>query len=532
MKFRSKNDYAQIYSGDKKGYNLGLDSAMYIRKQANRTTFAVPRIGTQGKSVSDVNAATDISTGTDDKLKVSVDGSAAQLITLTLAGLTTGQAIAAELESKINSALLASGLDSRVYVSFYHSDDHYEIISQFTGTTSSVVVTNADSNNIADDLKLGTANGGTETAGTNDKDFLLFTTGGATYNQPIEPNAHRSGRFNSGIIKQKKVAEFSFSKYVNMAGSPGDSLDEPVRLLWEQLLGSEEVVAGTAIRYKQALPSFYFSLVRVSTIFGEYYRGAYVRDMTLTIAGDAPATEEWSGRAGDRSVAGLAKFNGGVSSSNVITLVDGEADLYSQGALVMVVDTDGRTILYGADGSLSVTAVDTTLHKITINSNITASNGSFLVPFDPGAVQQTARDNIYTDLIGQFKIKASGPNIDVTSITLSFENDHEDLDNYFGYDTNAGFVAGNRMNITLEATFNLSNETMGAVIQTGEFKGFSPVIILGDVSGRHLKISAPKWMPSVPAIEVPESGVTEVTLEGLLLESSPGAKNPILVEFK
>jgi hypothetical protein len=47
-----------------------------------------------------------------------------------------------------------------------------------------------------------------------------------------------------------------------------------------------------------------------------------------------------------------------------------------------------------------------------------------------------------------------------------------------------------------------------------------------------LKITAPKWIPSVPSIEVPENGVTPVTLEGNLYQSAAGANDAILVEFK
>jgi hypothetical protein len=531
-KYRSKVDYLQIYSGDKQGYNIGLDGAMFIRKEATPRTFQVPRIGTQGSSLGDDTADTDISGGTDTTFKIAVDGGAVVTVVLVVTGLTTGLLIAAHMETKINAALLAAGQDARVWVQFVATDDHYEIYSQFTGTTSAAVVTDGTSNNVADDLKIGIANGGTEAAGTNDQDFLLYTTGGPTFTQPIESNTHRSGRFHSGIIKKKKVAEFDFQTFINMSGLAGASIDTAVKLLWESLLGKETVVASTHIEYTQDLPINYFSMVRVSTIFGEYYTGAYVKDCTVEFPGDAPATASWSGKAEKRLIAGLAQVNGAVVASADVIVNNDQEDRYDVGAPVMVVMADGRTIVAGADGSLTISSIDTVTHKLVMSATLSVDDNGFVVPWHPGAIQQTGRDNIYTDLEGSFKLHSGGSEIDVSSMTLSFTNEHNDLDGYFGRDANAGFVAGNRLTMNLSITFDLSNENFAEVVQSSGFAGFTPEIALGATSGRHLLIAATKWIPAVPAIEVPENGTTPVTLEGVLYPTAPGTKDPISVKFK
>jgi len=531
MKYRSKVDYSQIYNGDKQGYNLGLDGAIFLRKEATPRTFQAPRIGTQGSSTSDATPSTDISASSNVNGKVSVDGGAVVNFATTNAGKTSGVLIAAELELKINAALLAAGQDGRVWVEF--SGGLYVIHSQFTGTTSAVVITAGSTLDVTAELKLGVANAGIEAVGTNDQDFLLYTTGGPTFNQPIESNMHRSSRFHSGIVKSKKVAEFDIQTYVNMSGLAGDSIDTAVRLLWEQLLGTETTLASTYIKYTQGLPAFYFSTVRVSTIFGEYYTGSYVRECSLEFPGDGPATAGWTGKAEKRVIAGLAKVNGAVSGVAAVVVENGQTDRYDEGAPVMVVDTDGRTILHGADGTLTVSSITELTHTLTLSGAVTVGDNGFIAPWHPGAVQQTARDNIYTDLVGSFKLRASGSEIDVSSVTISFNNDHVDLDSYFGRDANAGFVAGNRLTMSMSVTFDLSNENFSEVVQTSKFEGFDPELILGNASsGRYLKITAPKWIPSVPSIDVPENGTTPVTLEGNFYESSPGAKDPVSVEFR
>jgi hypothetical protein len=531
-KFRSRVNYAQIYAGDKQGYNLGLDGSIFLIAEDTPRVFKAPRIGTQGSSIGDDTASTDISGGTDSKLKVNVDGTGVLDVTLVLTGLSTGAAIAAELEEQINLALVAAGKDSRVWVLFVDSDDHYEIYSQYTGLTSSVVVTAGATLNVADDLKLGVANGGTEAVGTDDQDFLLYTTGGPTFNQPNESNTHRSGRFHVGIVKKKKVAEFSFQTFVNMFGAAGASLDNAVKLLWKNLLGKETVTGGTSIKYEQDLPNFYMSMARVSTIFGEYYTGAYVKENTLTFAGDAAATCAWAGKASKRVIAGIAKINGAVNASATVIVDTGLTDRYDVAAPVMVVSPDGHEIVAGADGSLTIATITKLTNTMTLSAAITVADDGYVVPWHPGAVQQTGRDNIFTDLEGSFKLRQSGSNIDISSATLTMNNNHNDLDGYFGRDANAGFVAGQRLDLGLSVAFDLSNETFGEVVQTSNFEGFDPEIILGNASsGRYLRIRAKKWIPSVPSIEVPENGTTPVTLEGSLFQSAAGARDPITVEF-
>ena len=530
-KFRSKTNYAQVYSSDKQGYNLGLDGAIYIRQEATPRVLSLPRIGTQGKSTSAAAPSTDISAAASPAtLKLTLRGAAQVTASVTTAGLTTGTLIAAALETAFNTALAAAGQDGRVWVEF--AGGLYVVHDQSTGTASTVVIANGTSNNIADDLKLGLANSGVESTGTDDQDFLLYTTGGPSFSQPVESNQHRSGRFHTGIIRKKKVAEFDWDTLVNMSGSAGDSIDGAVQLLMEAMLGKKTVTSGQFIDFEQDLPVIYFSIVRVSTIFAEYFTGGYVRQMNLGFPGDGPATIKYQGKASDCYEAGIAQVNGAVSASTDVILNAGESKRYTASAPVMVVDTDGRTILYGADGGLTVASYDDALETIVLSAAVTIPDNAYVVPWDPGAVQQTARDAIYTDLVGSCKLTSSGSVVDVTDIQLTMNNDHVDLDNRFGSDANKGFVAGNRMTPELSITFDLSNETYGEIVRSREFAGFSPEIVLGNVSsGRYMKITAPKWIPAVPAKEVPENGTTPTTLVGNLFQSAPGARDPIKIRF-
>jgi len=532
QKYRSLIDFAAVLAGNREGINLGLDASLFLREEASERVFNPPRIGTQGSSIGAAAASTDISAGSDDSLDVAVDGGAVVTAQLTsLAGLNTGLLIEAELELAINTALIADGQDARVWVMYDNGDDHYEVYSQKTGSTASVVITDASLNNVADDLNLGAANAGTEAAGTDDQDFFLYTTGGINFTQPIETNNHRTGRFHSGIIKSKKVVEFSMDAMLNMSGNAGDSIDTALKLLYKSVFGKETTTPLTSIKYEQGLPNLTFSVVKASTIFGEYYDGAYAKDWTLTAPGDSPVTQSFTGMGSDGKIAGIGVLNGAVAASASVVLDATHSQRFESGARVMIVDADGRTIKAGYDGSLAINSVDTGTETLVLSSAIDANNADLLVFWHPGAVQQTARDAIFTDLEGSIKLNASGAAICATNIELSAVNDHIDLSNCFGDDKNKGFAAGNRATWTLSVTLDLSNENMADLVQARKFGGFSPEIIIGDVSGRHLKITAPRWIVSVPAIELPENGTTSYTFEGNLYQSSPGSRDPIAIEF-
>ena len=157
-KLRSKINYATQYSSNLQGLMIGIDQKVFVKNETTAGTLAIPALGTSGNSTSGATPVTDISALSDTNLKVSVDGATAVDVTLTNAGKTTGSLIAAELESKINTALSAAGQDGRVYVDF--TGGLYIITSQKIGTSTSVVVTNGTTLNIADNLKLGVANTG------------------------------------------------------------------------------------------------------------------------------------------------------------------------------------------------------------------------------------------------------------------------------------------------------------------------------------------------------------------------------------
>jgi hypothetical protein len=100
---------------------------------------------------------------------ISVDGDDAETVTLDLAaggGINDGTKIAAEMQTKIQAL---GGNKASVAVDYNVTNaGKYTIKSATYGTGSSVVITRAADHNVTEELKIGTGDGGVETAGTGD----------------------------------------------------------------------------------------------------------------------------------------------------------------------------------------------------------------------------------------------------------------------------------------------------------------------------------------------------------------------------
>ena len=537
----SKKNYADIYAADRGGINVGLDADIYLNQEATPRVYNPPSVGTAGQSIGDTSPSTDISAGTDDNLDIAVDGGAVVTANIaSVAGLNTGSLIAAALETAINAALSAASQSAKVCVAYV--TDHYEVLSQNVGAASSVVITDAGADNLADDLLLGVANSGVESVGLDDTDCLLYTEGGFTYEQPFEPSPHRSGRFFSGIVKQKCVAAFDVTTLFNMKESGADVIDPAIQLLWKSLVGGQTNVAGSPnkICYNQKLPTIFISAAVVSTIYGEYYTGAYVQGMTITQPGDAVGTMQWTGIASEAYISGLSQVDGAVSASaNVVvnlSAVDGQSEAcrYSANGRVMVVKADGETITDGFLGDLYVVSVNAITNTVVLNRPVDAEDNGYLVPWNPGANKTKCTDNIYSDLTGEFKLDCNASESQcITNFTASFANNHFDINNCFGAKCNQGFIPAERLTVELSVTFDLSNENFAQVVKLRDCKGLCPYFQLGDpaTTGAYFTLQAENWIPNVPPIALPSSGPTPITLTGTLYETSKGSNDPFKATY-
>lgn len=151
---------------------IGTDNATYVTDLVQRAAEDLvsycrlrryPELS-KGFSESVANASTDISSASSNSLTVSVDGSAFFEVNPTLAGLTTGAAIATELQTIIQ----ADSTDGADEVTVAFASTKYTATSRRYGEGSSVRFSwlSEDFKHVAQELGLSPAWGGIEVAGS------------------------------------------------------------------------------------------------------------------------------------------------------------------------------------------------------------------------------------------------------------------------------------------------------------------------------------------------------------------------------
>jgi hypothetical protein len=538
IKYRSSLNYLTQYESFKQGYAIGIEHAVFLKRETTAGTFVPPAFGTQGKCTGGTGASTDITGGSATTLQVNLDGSGATSVTLTLTSLDTAAEIAAALETAINAAYAAAGKDARCWVETTGGvgSERYVIHSQKVGTGSSVVVTAGASNDVADTLKLLTTSSpaAVNTAGTNGSDYLFMQKASFKLGQEIEKSKHRSGRQGASIIKKKKTLEGEIETYVcfdTSGGSP--AIDDPVALLLESALG-RKVVSGSEIRFDMAQPSsVYFSALQCNNVFNKKLNGVYAKALTISLPGDGEASMKFSMAGRDSKESSISQASAAGVSTATWTPNAGEAGRHQVGAVVMIVSDDGRTITAGGDGALTVTATDTVGNTNTLSAAQSWPDNSFLVPWAPNVFAPSAGiDNPVTGLEGSVSFDGGSETIEeIRSAEITIDDKKVDLGEYYGADGNRGFVIGDSAEIMLKVELNISASQYQKVLATKDFGGFDVKIVLGSASGRRLEMRFPKFIPKLAEVEIPDSGTVPVTFEGMALQTVVGALDAVILRY-
>lgn len=522
-KYRSSQDFAATYASYLKGVaEGGTSNFVHLQEETVAGTYVAPSPGTQGSSTSDASPSTDISGGTDTTLKAAVDGNSPVTVTLTLTGLDTGAEIAAALESGINTALSTAGYDARVWADF--TGGLYVIKSQKTGTASAVVITDGASNNLADDLKLGTGNGGTEAAGTAGGDFLFQTKCSLKVSQAFEPSEHKSGAQATSIIKKKKMADGEIELYFNAPASNPPAVDTPVSLLIEGCLGKRTNTGSSEIKFDRAQsPSKFMTAIQGNNAFGRVFTGLYPKSFKVSLPGSGEAKMAIAVKARDGKYAGIAQVNGSVSASATVTVNNNESPNFELNSRVMVVDDDGRTVVAGADGSLYVSSRTDGSHQLVLSASVTVDDNGFIVPYLPHVFDQAGTENPLTGLSGTVSFDGGSTTIEqIRSVEFEYDPRVTDHDDWYGADGNRGYSAADRADIKCKVEMVLTATEVRKIVQAKEFSTFNLRVALGSTSTPYWRFDAPRVYFQVPPVEIPDSGPVILTLEGICLQSAAG----------
>lgn len=373
-----------------------------------------------------------------------------------------------------------------------------------------------------------------------DADFLFHLPGGQiAFEQPFESSPQRSGRHHTNIIKKKKVSSFSFSTYFNLDIGAVDgktSIDTPVKLLWESLLGREDVTGADAVYDAAEAPDVTFTLMEVGDKWARQTPGAFISGGNIQLPGDGEATVEWSGNGKTTYLAGIGKSTVDNNAVNTVTLQVGEGRRFMAGAKVMLVDATGLALSADTPAASAREVTDVTGDVVTVDGAALAdADGAtadvYLVYYEPLA--PTAIDNPVTGLTGSASIVGLSSQC-IRSFGMNIQNNHELVDYCFGEDGLAGtlFVPGDRLTAELSLSMNLNHESLGFFNNLLNFPTEDITAILGDVTGRHVEFKTPTARFQVPGFSVPDTGSIPVEFSGTAYQSALGAADEITVSFK
>jgi len=153
-----------VFRQDTKAVAIGTVEAPFTLTHGGTfivNTKTMTAQGTAGTHVSGASPAIDITGLTTPNFKISADGDPEfHTVTLATTDNDTGPEIAAEMQTKIRAI---GGVYATITVAY---TTVYTITSGTKGTGSKIRIADGDENNVADDLKIGTANGGTNNDGT------------------------------------------------------------------------------------------------------------------------------------------------------------------------------------------------------------------------------------------------------------------------------------------------------------------------------------------------------------------------------
>jgi len=371
-------------------------------------------------------------------------------------------------------------------------------------------------------------------------DFLFHLPGGSIgFEQPFESSPQRSGRHHSGIIKKKKISNFSFSTFFNINEGAGDgktSVDSAVKTLFKSLFGREDVTGADAVYDTNNAPDITFTIMEVGDKWARQAPGGFISGGNLQLPGDGEATVEWSGSAKTTYLAGIGLSTANNNTGNTVTLQVGEGARFTVGAAVMLLDATGL--------ALSTDTAITTARIITgISGDVITLDGAVLADADGTTADvymcyyeplaPVAINNPVTGLVGSVAVVGLASQC-VRSLGINMQNNHELVDYCYGSDSLAGtiFVPGDRFTAELTISMNMNHDVLGFYNGLLDFPTEDLTAILGDVAGRHLEVLLPQARFQVPAFAVPDTGSIPVEFSGQAYESALGLADEIQVSFK
>ena len=371
-------------------------------------------------------------------------------------------------------------------------------------------------------------------------DFIYHTGGSVNFSQPTESSPHKSGRHNTGVIKQKTTTEWTFTTFFNidtlLGAASTAEIDPAARLLHKSMFGKEDVTSGAPVYTAGDPPSSTFSIFEIGDVWSKQAPGAFVDTANMTFPGDGDSTVEWGGMAKTSLLVGMGKSVADNNASNIITIATGEGQRFPVGSKVMIIKDDNTKSADTAAGTAR-TVTSVIGDAVTVDGAVLAdADGSaadiYLVYFEPE--NAAAINDPQTGLQGSVSIVGYSTITNcVRSLSINCTNNHEPQDFCYGTAGLGGalFVPGGRLAVDVSMELNLNQSLVAFLNNVRDFGGEDISLIHGDSASRHLQIDIPKIIFAVPEISVPDTGTIPVTFDGQGNQTALDAADEITLSY-
>lgn len=373
-----------------------------------------------------------------------------------------------------------------------------------------------------------------------DSDFMFTLTGGSVNSvQPIISSPHRTGRHNTSVIAEKIETTWSLPSYFNIDTTLGtasnDEIDAAFRVLMKSAFGDEDTTGGSPVYTTKTDPNITFSIWETGDQWQKQSFGAFVESANAEFPGDGQAQIEFAGEAKNALLVGIAQSSVDNDGGNTLTLDAADSDRIPAGAKIMIIENDGTTRSADTPNGSAREVSSKAGNVLTVDGAPLADANGSVTPilvcyYEPEA--PTAINNPQTGLTGSVTI-AGLANDCVRSASFNLTNNHEVANFCYGEEGLGGplFIPGGRADLEVSLELNLNHETVEFINRLKSFPGENITLILGDSSGRHMQIAAPKVIFPVPEISIPDTGSIPVTFTALANQTAIDQADEVTISF-
>jgi len=325
------------------------------------------------------------------------------------------------------------------------------------------------------------------------------------------PSDRKNTRSRQERTEGKTSATWGMSCLVRPSGSLGVAPD--IGDLLAMVFGTETVNASTSVVYTLGKDNSgdFGTIYRETSDIHEVVYGAVATDFTISWSGSGYATIDINGVGKGFTRTGHTAANG--AGSTVAALVVDDLDFLGLYSIVKIGSDDN------SGAGHQVTAVVHSTETATIEATHTWSDDDAVAPFLPTA---TLTGSPLYGTVGSVSLDGGSTTTKVVSGSVSVTTGHDLLNEEFG-DSNPTDVvmAGMR-----EVTFSLD-----LIVKKDETHLHSEFfrkiqkdlrITLGDTAGDIVRIDMDTCEIDPVGVEIPEEGMSRVSLSGVALASSSG----------